>query len=91
MRIFFAGAVAGAFASLITHPIDVIKTNHMVNPKISKYPYSKMVSYLYRESGLKGFARGLILRTIHMSIMSTIMLCGYEQFLYFFMVRITPF
>jgi hypothetical protein len=85
-----AAAIAGIASSIVTHPVDVIKTNHMVNHKIAAMRYWPMVKYLYRESGLIGFSRGMVIRTFHMAIMSTILLCGYESFINFFMLRIRP-
>jgi hypothetical protein len=78
---FIASAVAGLLGSIVTHPIDVIKTNFMVSKSNISITYGQICEQIYRESGIMGFSRGIVFRTIHMSIMSIILLCGYEQIL----------
>lgn len=78
-----SGFIAGGMAAIFTHPVDVIKTNLMVNKDIYFRSYFKCVKFLYNEDGIKAFARGLGLRYVHVSVLYMIFFAGYEQFLNF--------
>ena len=78
-----AGFIAGGSASLLTNPIDVIKTNLMSNKDKFFDSYWNCVKFLYQEDGLKAFARGFGFRFIHVGIMSMVFFSGYEKFLNF--------
>lgn len=82
-----ASALAGALSSILTHPMDVLKTNFMVHKSLKKPSYKDIIFKLHLESGIKAYTRGICIRTLHMVTLSIILLCGYEQILNFCMTR----
>ena len=83
-----AAGVAGIVASVLTHPVDVIKTNFMVFKSSHEPTYAGVFYKIYKESGMFGFKRGLFFRTLQMSLMSIFLLTGFEQVLGFLMSEI---
>ena len=76
-----SGCIAGGIAALFTNPIDVIKTNLMINIDKKFNTYLDCMKFLYQEDGFKAFYRGAIYRTIHVSIMSVVVFSAYENLL----------
>ena len=87
---FLAAAAAGFWASILTHPIDVVKTNLMVSKSIVSPTYKAVFWNIYQKSGLMGFWKGFLMRTLQMSITSIVLLIGYEQVLNYGLIRIPP-
>ncbi|GFN78196.1 solute carrier family 25 member 38 homolog [Plakobranchus ocellatus] len=83
---FINGIIAGFLASLVTQPADVIKTNMQLYPK--KYGRLKPVTLLiYKESGLIGFWRGIVPRTLRRTLMSAMAWTVYEEVMRTFNIR----
>ena len=59
-----AGAVAGACAALLTTPLDVIRTRHVLSAE--RRHMLATVRAIHATSGLRGFFRGLVPRTMYM-------------------------
>ena len=78
-----SGFTAGGIAAIITNPLDVVKTNLMVNKDKYFDSYWKCVKFLYREDGIGVFLRGFMFRFLNIGAMSMIFLGGYEKFLNF--------
>ncbi|KAK9672089.1 hypothetical protein RND81_12G075600 [Saponaria officinalis] len=75
-----AGMVAGAVSSVITMPIDTVKTRLQVmdnygggNPSVTKTARA-----LLKEDGFRGFYRGFGPRSLNMSLYGTTMVVTYE-------------
>jgi solute carrier family 25 (mitochondrial S-adenosylmethionine transporter), member 26 len=67
---FFYGAIAGAITSLITAPVDVIKTRMMINPQEFKF-FFQSSKLLYEKEGLKAFFLGWKVRMMYITIGGT--------------------
>lgn len=75
---FCNGVVAGALASIVTQPADVIKTNVQLHPK--KYRQLKQVLiYIYQEKGIYGFWRGIVPRTLRRTLMTALAWTVFEE------------
>lgn len=81
---FFSGGISGAIAALITHPFDSAKTRRQIlynsNGSISAIREStwKVVSDIFRETGIKGLFRGAVPRILKVSPACSIMISSYE-------------
>lgn len=83
---FVNGIVAGFLASLVTQPADVVKTNMQLYPK--KYGRLKpVVLHIYNQSGLVGFWRGLVPRTLRRTLMSAMAWTVYEEVMKAFNIK----
>lgn len=74
------GVVAGASSSVITTPLDTIKTRLQVleNKEGCSPTVSRTVKVLWNDDGWKGFYRGLEPRFLSMSLWGTSMIVTYE-------------
>ncbi|CAM8991209.1 unnamed protein product [Rhodiola kirilowii] len=72
------GVIAGATASLITTPLDTIKTRLQVIGHEQKQNTRHVIRSLIKDEGLKGFYRGLGPRFFSMSAWGTSMIIAYE-------------
>lgn len=74
------GVVAGAASSIITTPLDTIKTRlQVIEGKGGHKPTIRdTVKQLMNEDGWKGFYRGLVPRFLSMSLSGTSMIVTYE-------------
>merc|ERR1711916_227524 len=76
---FMAGSASGLFASLITHPVDVCKTQMQM--KISSHSREGMIEIMrriFRNDGLLGLYRGLFPRVAKLVPASAVMLSTFE-------------
>ncbi|XP_073288127.1 uncharacterized protein [Primulina huaijiensis] len=75
-----AGVVAGSFSSVITTPIDTVKTRLQVidDYSIGRPSVLKTAKALFKEDGWKGFYRGFGPRFLNMSFYGTTMIVTYE-------------
>lgn len=74
----FGGIIAGATASLITTPLDTIKTRLQVMGHEKRPSARGVVEKLIADDGWKGFYRGLGPRFFSMSAWGTSMILAYE-------------
>ncbi|XP_008777059.2 solute carrier family 25 member 44-like [Phoenix dactylifera] len=75
-----AGAIAGACSSIITTPIDTIKTRLQVmdNYGVGRPSVMKTTKFLLEEDGWRGFYRGFGPRSLNVSLWGTSMIVTYE-------------
>eukprot|EP01018_Ginkgo_biloba_P009376 Gb_30250 [translate_table: standard] len=75
-----AGTLAGAAASVLTTPLDTVKTRLQVmdNYGEGRPTIAKTVQQLLKEDGWKGFYRGFGPRFLNMSLWGTSMVVTYE-------------
>lgn len=75
-----AGTVAGACSSIITTPMDTIKTRLQVmdNYGSGRPSVLKTTKTLLKEDGWRGFYRGFGPRFLNMSLYGTTMIVTYE-------------
>lgn len=84
------GSVAGGIAAFLTTPLDVAKTNIMLNNFVgdrgvdtdrnsSRPTYRTILSEIYRTKGVAGLFAGAVPRVIWISVGGAIFLGGYEQ------------
>eukprot|EP00918_Siedleckia_nematoides_P040098 GHVU01087076.1.p1 GENE.GHVU01087076.1~~GHVU01087076.1.p1 ORF type:complete len:294 (-),score=16.87 GHVU01087076.1:1836-2717(-) len=75
---FSCGVFAGAVASVVTQPADVVKTRMQLNP--TKFNTIKgVVMFIYERDGSAGFLRGLVPRTVRRTLMAAVAWTIYEQ------------
>jgi hypothetical protein len=67
---FAAGATAGSVASILTNPLDVIKTHHQTY--FTKSSILTTASQIMKEDGIQGFMRGWIPRVGRVAPVSAI-------------------
>lgn len=72
------GGVSGGVAGLITTPIDVIKTRLMIDRERS-LSIRESAKEIYRDEGIRGFARGAIVRTTALAIITSVLFVSYEK------------
>lgn len=75
-----AGTIAGGCSSIISAPIDTIKTRLQVmdNYGGGRPSVIKTTKILLQEDGWRGFFRGLGPRSLNMSLLGTLMIVTYE-------------
>lgn len=84
MDSFVAGAMSGAFASVVTMPFDVGKTRTQVyresagEPSGQKRTMSRLLWHIFRTEGLQGLWKGWIPRTLKVAPSCAIMISTYE-------------
>lgn len=83
---FSNGIVAGAMASLITQPADVVKTHMQLYPQKYDRVASTIVA-LYQQRGFAGFLRGVVPRTIRRTLMSAMAWTVYEEVMRIFHLK----
>uniref|UniRef100_A0A3B5LZ76 Mitochondrial glycine transporter n=1 Tax=Xiphophorus couchianus TaxID=32473 RepID=A0A3B5LZ76_9TELE len=72
---FSCGVVAGVMASVVTQPADVVKTHIQVSP--SHWRTADAVRYIY--TGMSGFFRGAVPRSLRRTLMAAMAWTVYEQ------------
>jgi len=75
---FLCGLWAGALASVVTQPPDVLKTHMQLNPQMHRKVTTTLL-FVYRKNGVKGFFRGLVPRTMRRTLMAATAWTVYEQ------------
>ena len=75
--LFGCGLAAGAGATIIVQPADVVKTQL----QLKQMPVSQMavVKEVFKERGISGFFVGLVPRIVRKSLMSALAWCFYER------------
>mmetsp|Transcript_5196 Transcript_5196/g.12203 ORF Transcript_5196/g.12203 Transcript_5196/m.12203 type:complete len:115 (-) Transcript_5196:1344-1688(-) len=61
------GFTAAGLASVLTHPLDTVKTLQMVDSEYGKMTVGSSIVKLYREEGAAGFFRGAAARVMLVS------------------------
>lgn len=75
---FMCGITAGLFASLVTHPADVVKTQLQLYP--SRYQSTKhCIQIIYAEYGKVGFLRGIAPRCLRRTLISAFSWTVFEE------------
>uniref|UniRef100_T1IZ81 CCR4-NOT transcription complex subunit 3 n=1 Tax=Strigamia maritima TaxID=126957 RepID=T1IZ81_STRMM len=74
---FLCAVVAGTFASLITHPADVIKTQMQLHPHHQKV--GKVALHIYKVAGARGYFIGLSPRILRRTLVTATAWTTYEQ------------
>lgn len=73
-----AGVLAGLSATLITQPVDLVKTRIQLSP--AKYRnFVRAVAVVWREEGARGFMSGVAMRVVRKSLSSAITWSVYEE------------
>ncbi|XP_076447325.1 mitochondrial glycine transporter B-like [Babylonia areolata] len=75
---FCNGVMAGALASIVTQPADVIKTNIQLHPKKHRH-LKQVLIYIYQKRGLGGFWRGIVPRTLRRTVMTAMAWTVFEE------------
>lgn len=78
MMNFCNGVMAGAFASFMTQPADVVKTNMQLDPNLQRSTW-KTVLFVYQGRGVLGFWRGIVPRTLRRTIMTALSWTVFEE------------
>jgi hypothetical protein len=76
-----AGGLSGAASTIITNPVDVIKTRMQSAPsggRASRLAVLHLAQELLREEGLRGFARGLSARMLKIVLGQAVIFSTYE-------------
>jgi len=74
-----SGASAGAIATVLTHPQDVVKTRlQFESSSTSRRSMTQVIKMLEKEGGIKAFYRGLFPRLIRRPLLSAITWTLYE-------------
>lgn len=88
---FACGIVSGILASVITQPVDVIKTKMQLYP--DKFNNIKSVFiFVHQKYGYRGFFKGIVPRMLRRTLMTAMAWTVYEQvinslhFLYFILL-----
>ncbi|EDO45549.1 predicted protein [Nematostella vectensis] len=83
---FICGIMAGAMASVVTQPADVVKTRLQMNPYM--YPSNRAaVVAIIEAGGIEGLFRGLVPRTVRRTLMSAMAWTIYEEVSRYFGLR----
>ncbi|EEB08494.1 solute carrier family 25 member 40 [Schizosaccharomyces japonicus yFS275] len=81
MESFICGGLAGTFASIVTHPVDVVKTHRQIQGDLGYSQPLQRVSVIIRtlnKQGLRVYFRGAIPRCIKITPYCAIMIGTYE-------------
>jgi len=71
-----AGALAGSFAGLLTTPLDVVRTRHVL--ETAGTSFVETAEAVYRQDGVAGFFRGTVPRTLYTTLGGAIYLGTYS-------------
>eukprot|EP01132_Coremiostelium_polycephalum_P000687 gene687-848_t len=74
-----AGSAAGAISTIITNPIDVIKTKVQTSQNLN-ITVSDAFKQIFKSEGVHGFTKGLLIRLIHIVPSAGISFASYEFF-----------
>ncbi|VDN04693.1 unnamed protein product [Thelazia callipaeda] len=72
------GSAAGSVAAAITTPLDVVKTQIMLDDSTSRVSTSSTMARIWRNSGYRGLFAGLIPRSVWMGIGGFVFFGAYE-------------
>ncbi|XP_063981432.1 mitochondrial glycine transporter B-like [Diachasmimorpha longicaudata] len=75
---FGCGILAGIFASIATHPADVVKTKMQLYPQEFRNAYSGFL-FVYNKYGVMGYFKGIVPRMLRRTLMTTMAWTVYEQ------------
>ncbi|KAL8586843.1 hypothetical protein ACOMHN_052719 [Nucella lapillus] len=75
---FCNGVMAGALASVVTQPADVIKTNIQLQHNGHRH-LKQVLIYIYQERGMYGFWRGIVPRTLRRTLMTALAWTVFEE------------
>ncbi|CAD5117888.1 DgyrCDS6633 [Dimorphilus gyrociliatus] len=94
LQSFYAGAISGTFAAIVTLPFDVIKTHQQiaVGEELSKFTSKSATSSstlsqirkLYMQQGIRALFTGLVPRVVKIAPACAIMISSYEYGKVFF-------
>jgi len=73
-----AGAVAGSFAGLLTTPLDVVRTRHVLETSSVCTSFLETAEAVYKNEGAAGFFRGALPRTLYTTLGGAIYLGTYS-------------
>ena len=76
---FMRGTIAGVFASVVTQPADVVKTNLQLFPSRSRNKNLNAIKSIYISHGLPGFFTGLVPRLVRRTLVSALSWTVYEK------------
>jgi len=79
---FVSGLWAGALASAVTQPPDVVKTHMQLHSRTHKRVIPTVI-FIYNYGGIRGFFRGLVPRTMRRTLMAATAWTVYEQLMTF--------
>lgn len=74
-----SASLAGALATMATHPFDLIRTKIQLDPSTCPNTYRTMKVILKGDSGLAGLYRGLVPRLARKSLSSAIAWATFEE------------
>ncbi|XP_015595399.1 mitochondrial glycine transporter isoform X2 [Cephus cinctus] len=75
---FACGILAGVFASVVTHPADVIKTKMQLYPNEYKNIH-EAIFMVHRKHGLIGYFNGIVPRMLRRTLMTAMAWTVYEE------------
>ncbi|XP_014228273.1 solute carrier family 25 member 38 isoform X1 [Trichogramma pretiosum] len=75
---FSCGIMAGIFASIVTHPADVIKTKMQLYPEEFK-SLKRSFIFVYNNHGILGYFKGIVPRMLRRTLMTSMAWTVYEQ------------
>ena len=73
------GSVAGFFAAFLTTPVDVIKTQMMIDRSKTSLSLVQTAKNILETEGFSGFFRAWHVRSINIGLCSIIFFTGYES------------
>merc|ERR1719500_766858 len=77
LALFLSGLVAGAAATVVVQPADVIKTELQLRQ--GRMTQVEVAKIILRERGVRGFMVGLVPRVVRKSLMSAMSWAVYER------------
>lgn len=78
--ISFCGILSGIFASLLTHPADVVKTTIQASSK--PFKNKTVIQTIFKENGFHGFLKGFVPRALRRTLISAMSWTVYEKIMY---------
>jgi solute carrier family 25 S-adenosylmethionine transporter 26 len=75
---FINGGIAGGISGLLTNPIDVVKTRLMTDRQRS-LGIVACAKEIYHDEGIKGYSRGMLVRTLSCSLITAVLFVSYER------------
>lgn len=79
LDLFVSGAMAGSTAWLFTIPMDIVKSRVSITPKTHSNMEIRVAKQIYRDSGFKGFFRGLAPTLVRSIPVNGALFCSYEM------------
>ncbi|XP_028416940.1 mitochondrial glycine transporter-like [Dendronephthya gigantea] len=75
--IAICGLTSGIFASLLTHPADVVKT--LIQASSEPYKITAIIKNIFKNNGLQGFFKGFVPRALRRTLISAMSWTVYEK------------